>query len=523
MDISTFLPLVSALFVLSLGLIVFLHGGKVRTNFTFLLFTVAITVWLIGTFMMFLDKTAFDKVIFWDKFVYAGVVFIPVVMYHFGLALINDTSNRRKIILAFGYVLSILFLLLIPTKLLVDGAFVYSWGAHSKAQPLHFVFLLYFATYLFLWFRMVYVYYKHCFDSVELHKIRLVFAGFAILASMGSLGFLPAYGISVYPFSYLSGVIFTAILAYTIFKFQLFSIKIVIAELLVFMIWIAVFIQVLTADTLQGEILGAAVLASVVILGVFLIRSVNREVEQLERIEKLAGELQVTNERQEGLIHFIGHEVKGSLTKDEGAFAELVDGDFGALPDSAKQFAERALAEARGGVEAVSNILKASNLKKGTVAYTNERFDLKPLVADAVARAKPVVEQKGLTLSFEASDDGYEIMGDKTQISDHVLRNLIDNAVNYTPTGSIVVSLSHESGKVVFSVQDTGIGITDEDKKKLFTEGGHGAESQKVNAHSTGYGLYIAKQITEAQGGTIRAGSDGPGKGSRFVAEWPAA
>ena len=67
-----------------------------------------------------------------------------------------------------------------------------------------------------------------------------------------------------------------------------------------------------------------------------------------------------------------------------------------------------------------------------------------------------------------------------------------------------------------------GIGITDEDKKRLFTEGGHGAESQKVNAHSTGYGLYIAKQITEAHGGTIHAESEGAGKGSTFVVEFPA-
>jgi signal transduction histidine kinase len=75
----------------------------------------------------------------------------------------------------------------------------------------------------------------------------------------------------------------------------------------------------------------------------------------------------------------------------------------------------------------------------------------------------------------------------------------------------------------VLTSVDTGVGITPEDMKRLFTEGGHGAESIKVNVHSTGYGLYIAKQIAEAHGGAIRAESEGKGKGSRFIVELPLA
>jgi len=74
-----------------------------------------------------------------------------------------------------------------------------------------------------------------------------------------------------------------------------------------------------------------------------------------------------------------------------------------------------------------------------------------------------------------------------------------------------------------FSVKDNGIGITPEDMKNLFTEGGHGKESIKTNVHSTGYGLYIAKKIIEAHGGRIWAESDGDGKGSVFFVEFPTA
>jgi len=182
----------------------------------------------------------------------------------------------------------------------------------------------------------------------------------------------------------------------------------------------------------------------------------------------------------------------------------------------------QALAETRQGAASVATILKAANLKKGTVTYTKEPFDMKALAAEAVEKERFMAEKKGLALSFTADDSSYQMTGDKEQINSHVLRNLIDNSINYTPTGSIATSLKKENGKIIFTVKDTGVGITDEDKAHLFTEGGHGKNSQTINVHSTGYGLFITKSIVEAHGGTVRAESEGQGKGSTFVVEFPA-
>ncbi len=314
---------------------------------------------------------------------------------------------------------------------------------------------------------------------------------------------------------------FVAFASYAILREHLFNVKVVATATLVFILSVVSFGEIIFSQTFSLVLFRTSVLVLVLVFGINLIRSVIREVEQREKIQKLAEELAETNERQEGLIHFIGHEVKGSLAKDAGVFASLSEGDLGVLPDTAKTFVERALNETRQGADAVANILKAANLKKGTVAYTKEPFDLKALVAAAVERAKPLAEKKGLTLSFAPDSESYQMIGDKAQINDHVLRNLIDNAVNYTPTGSIAVSLKKENGKDVFTVKDTGVGITEEDKKRLFTEGGHGKDSQTINVHSTGYGLYIAKRIVEEHKGTIRAESEGAGKGSAFIVEFP--
>jgi signal transduction histidine kinase len=311
--------------------------------------------------------------------------------------------------------------------------------------------------------------------------------------------------------------------SYAILRERLFNVKVAVPAILVFFLAVVSFGEILFSNTFSLILFRICIFTIVLVVGINLIRSVVREVEQREKIQALATELQETNERQELLIHFVGHEVKGFLTKDAGVFSSLLDGDFGPLTDNLKPFVEHALTESRHGADSVASILKASNLKKGTVTYMKEPFDLKAVTTDIVEKTKPMALQRGLTLTLTIDDAGapYTFQGDKNEIGDHMLRNLIENAINYTPMGSVIVSLHKEDGRYILSVKDSGIGIIDEDKKRLFTEGGHGKDSVKVNVHSTGYGLYIAKSIVEAHGGSIRAESEGAGKGSTFIVELP--
>ncbi len=325
-------------------------------------------------------------------------------------------------------------------------------------------------------------------------------------------------------FGPLGMVTFLAVISYLIVRYHAFHMRLFGAQALVgalaALIFAALFVRKI--EHVQYVLIGTLIF--VVILGVLLIRSVKKEIAQREHIEILAAELQETNKRQETLMHFIGHEVKGYLTKASGAFSSLVEGDFGKLPEELVPFVESALAQSRDGALSVENILTASNQKNGKVSYTKATFDLKEVAESVVAKARATAEAKGLALSFSASEDGapYTFNGDKAKIGDNVFRNIIDNSINYTPSGSVSVSLKKENNKFIFAVKDTGIGITDDDKKRLFTEGGHGKDSQTINVHSTGYGLFIAKNIVEAHGGTIRAESDGQGKGSTFIVEFPA-
>ncbi len=234
---------------------------------------------------------------------------------------------------------------------------------------------------------------------------------------------------------------------------------------------------------------------------------------------RLKKELEIANAQQENLLHFMSHEIKGYFTNAAAGFAAIVEGDFGPITPELKTMAESALSNMRKGVSTIMDILNASDMKKGAVSFKKKPVNFRTVVERVVAEQKSAAYEKHLGLDVQITEGQYELTGDEEKLRDNVVRNLIDNAIRYTPAGTILVRLSDGDRKIHFSVKDSGVGITPEDMARLFTEGGHGKDSIKTNVHSTGYGLFIAKQIVDAHGGKIWAESDGEGKGARFVVE----
>jgi signal transduction histidine kinase len=225
--------------------------------------------------------------------------------------------------------------------------------------------------------------------------------------------------------------------------------------------------------------------------------------------------------KQESLLRTVSHEMKGHLARSEATFAAILQGDFGDVPEPLKHVASEALADSRTGVETVMNILDSANLKRGTLSYVMTRFDLLDAVRESIVHLRHDAEQKGLTLTLHDTGHPVWIEGDRQKIIHHVLRNLIDNAIRYTIAGTITICVTCNDIDAQFSVTDTGVGIKPEDMPHLFTEGGRGKDSTQVNPASTGYGLYVAKQVVEGHGGRIWAESNGAGTGSTFFVVFP--
>src|SRR3989344_122868 len=362
--------------------------------------------------------------------------------------------------------------------------------------------------------------------DIERKQLRMVLVGmFAMLGLIIATILVPIIifnSVSLLILTPVYTLIFLGMTAYAVAKYQLFDIKILLTQALTIVMALVLFARLFGEETLSAQMIDALVLIFMIVFGFFLVRSVKREVKQREVIQIQSQELEIANKQQEGLLHFISHEIKGYLTKSEAAFAAIAGGDYGQITAELQSMSQSALAEMRKGVATIMDILDASNLKKGTVSYAKVSFDFVKAVDEVVHELFASADQKGLSLSFVRPSSGtFTFEGDEEKIRRHVIRNVIDNSIKYTPQGSVRVELTNVVGKIRLTVTDTGVGITKEDMAHLFTEGGHGKDSIKVNVHSTGYGLYIAKQIVEAHGGRIWAESEGAGRGSRFIVEFP--
>lgn len=238
---------------------------------------------------------------------------------------------------------------------------------------------------------------------------------------------------------------------------------------------------------------------------------------ELARLYKQVDSL---NKQRESLMHLITHKVKGSFTHSKYIFAGMVDGTFGETSPAIKEWAEKGLESDNLGINTVDLILNSANMQKGLIKYEMIRTDFKDIVEKVFLEKKITAEKKGLSIEKYAANQEYHVTGDAFWLREAV-NNLLDNSIKYTKEGRVDIKLEKVDGKILFSIKDTGVGITDEDKKGLFTEGGRGKDSVKVNVDSTGYGLYSVKMIVEAHKGRVWGESEGANKGSQFYIELP--
>lgn len=306
-------------------------------------------------------------------------------------------------------------------------------------------------------------------------------------------------------------VIFLIFISVLVVRFRAFNAKLIATQALVYGLAILIGSQFFFIKTDINFILNGIGFVAAIVLGQLLVKSVKKEMKQKEQ-------LQVLLQQRESLTHLVTHKVKGSFTRSKYIFAEILDGTFGAVTPELKEMAKKGLDSDNQGISTVDLVLNAANLQTGTVKYDMKQIDMKELVQKVSDEMTEAINSKGIKYELKIEDGVYNTLGDEFWIKE-VVHNLIDNSLKYTPKGEIVARLFRNADKIIFSVKDTGVGITEEDKKNLFKEGGRGKDSVKVNVDSTGYGLYTVKLIVDAHKGKIKAESEGKDKGSTFTVE----
>lgn len=337
----------------------------------------------------------------------------------------------------------------------------------------------------------------------------------AFLVSFFVAGFFATYldNYNLEFFGLFGMVVFMGYLTFLIVRFKAFDIKLIGARALVWSLIILIGSEFFFVTSLMNQFLVGLTLAIAVILGLRLVGSVRKEVTLREQLEK-------ANAGQKNLIHIMNHQIKGYLGISKNIFAELLTDDYGKMPEEAKDIVTQGLENADNGVKYVTTVLRGDSAENGSLVFDMKIFDFKNLVSEVMVKEKDLADKKGLKLNFDSNQGDYNILGDSSQLGEAV-RNLIDNSIFYTPSGSVSVKLSIQDNKVLLKVTDTGVGIKEEDKPKLFKAGGVSADSIKINANSSGYGLAFVKGVIEKHNGRVWFESDGAGKGSVFYIELP--
>lgn len=233
------------------------------------------------------------------------------------------------------------------------------------------------------------------------------------------------------------------------------------------------------------------------------------------------GDQKALQKRNAEFVSSVSHEMKTPLAGIKAYVELLADGD---AEDEATR--EEFLNVINGQTDRlqrlVDNLLNLARIEAGVVSVSKEHRSLNELLDEALHIVQPSAEAKNITLTSELSPMYLGVLADRDMLLQAAI-NLLSNAVKYTPSGGRVTLRSRMADdQVRFEVQDTGVGLSEEDGRRVF-EKFYRVKKDKDMASGTGLGLPLAKHIVEdVHGGRLTVESV-LGQGSSFIVTLPSA
>lgn len=502
-------------------LLVYFSNPKSIVGRLFGLFCFSTMMWLVVNFIASEPSTA-PYNIFWMRL---GLFFaVPQVLsfFLFAKAFPEDKLeiSRKKLLLTMSFALSVCYIAMSPLS------FSQVEMVNGSLQPVPSFGFPFFALFAFGYaaWSVVILYRKRNDDGGESrNKVALVlFAIFAMFGLITATILLPIaiWGNDTFiPFGPLYTMIFFGIVAFAIVKHRLFNIKLIATEALVFALWTIYIAKIFTDETATARYVDGVIFVALLILGYLLTKSVQKEVEQREKLEVLTKELEGKNVQLQKLdrlksefLSFASHQVKSPMAVVKGYAQLMIDGSLGKASDKVVETAGKMKEVADRLIKLVNELLDLRKLEEGKMTFDMADVDMVLVAKSYVDELQTLAKQKKLKLTFESSVKEAHVNADLQKIQ-QVVQNLIDNSIKYTPEGWIKVSVEEKDGQILVSVSDSGLGMSKELLDNLFEAFMRDKNSRKI-IQGTGLGLYIAKQIVDGHGGKIWAESEGEGKGS---------
>jgi two-component system, sensor histidine kinase and response regulator len=189
----------------------------------------------------------------------------------------------------------------------------------------------------------------------------------------------------------------------------------------------------------------------------------------------------------------------------------LFEGTFGELPTEANEALEMMSRNNKNLLQLVNKLLQVYRFEAGQQRLNFTDLDFVQLLQEVIQELQPLMKDKGLVLHQEIEPDFPKLEGDRLELR-RVLTNLIGNAIHYTEAGSITVRLTKmvemeafdPTRWMCFAVEDTGIGISQQQQQQLFEPFRPGTDQRS----GSGLGLYLSRYIVEAHHGALTVKSE---------------
>lgn len=527
MEVFAISGLINGVASLSFALFIIYKNWRDKINRVFFLLMLGMVIWSLG-YWQWLSSTNYETASFWIKIFSIGSTLIPAFYLHWIILLLKKETEKH--ILKLVYILTglvIILSLLFPNLFIKNIVPKLSFPFWPEPGIIyHFYLASIYGLLVTYALTLLLKTYRNSSSDIK-GQVFYVVLGSIVGFGGGLTNFFLWYNVPVPPYGNFLVAAFPVFFGYAMLKHKLFNSKVVSTELLTFSIWVFLLIRTTTSLTLQDLVINSGIFVLTMFAGVFLIRSVIKEVEQREKLEAISTQLAVANDELKRLdaaksefVSIVSHQLRTPLTAVKGYISMMIEGTYGKLKDEQNITLGKVFQSAERLIVLINDLLNLNRIEDGRIIYEFKAVDMAQMVDDAIFEQKGLADGKNLKLTWIKPHGLPMAWADADKIR-QVVMNFIDNAIKYTAEGTVNVSLKLESDYLLYAVKDTGVGMGPEEKVRLFKKFERGEGGRLMYTGGTGLGLYVAKLMTEAHKGIIEGVSEGKGKGSMFSIKIP--
>ncbi|OHA69005.1 MAG: hypothetical protein A3A27_02930 [Candidatus Wildermuthbacteria bacterium RIFCSPLOWO2_01_FULL_47_18] len=230
-------------------------------------------------------------------------------------------------------------------------------------------------------------------------------------------------------------------------------------------------------------------------------QGLNDMIERLEHAQER--EKQIERLKTE-FVSLVAHQLRAPLSDIKWALDVLKDEDMGKLSAQQRSVLEKTVLSNERMIRLVNDLLNVTRIEEGRYLFHRELSQITDLLLVMVEAYKPAAARKKVEVVLELPQNPPPLLLLDKEKMELAIQNLVDNALKYSPAGGrVTISLVYDTKGVEVKVRDQGMGIPESEQKRVFEKFFRASNARAKEPEGTGLGLYLAKNIVEAHGGTM--------------------